>query len=81
MSEFARNWTHTIYPNLDRRPAGKWTNGLVRRRFGLFDLLLLWQSRAAERHALREMDDRMLKDVRLTHTQVDQESRKPFWRA
>ncbi len=80
MGEFTRNWTHTILPNLDRRPAGKWTSGLVRRRFGLFDLLLRWQSRASERHALGDLDDRMLKDIGLTRTQADQESRKPFWR-
>lgn len=45
----------------------------------LFDLLLRWQDRAGQRHALAALDDRMLKDVGLTRVDVYREVRKPFW--
>ena len=47
----------------------------------LLDVLLDWQQRAAERHALRQLDDRMLKDIGLTRADIEAEARKPFWRA
>lgn len=46
----------------------------------LVDILLMWQERAFERRALREMDDRMLKDIGISATDADREGRKPFWR-
>lgn len=48
---------------------------------GVFDVLLLWQRRANERHALASLDDRMLRDLGLSRAEVAWESRKPFWRA
>jgi uncharacterized protein YjiS (DUF1127 family) len=46
-----------------------------------FEILLLWRDRANQRHALAQLDDRMLRDVGLSRADVWWESRKPFWRA
>ncbi len=43
--------------------------------------LLLWQRRANQRHALANLDDRILRDLGLSRSEVIWESRKPFWRA
>jgi uncharacterized protein YjiS (DUF1127 family) len=49
--------------------------------WSFLDVLLGWQERAAERHALRQLDDRMLKDIGLSRANIDAEAAKPFWRA
>ncbi len=46
-----------------------------------FETLLLWQCRANQRHALAHLDDRMLRDLGLSRSEVARELRKPFWRA
>jgi uncharacterized protein YjiS (DUF1127 family) len=46
-----------------------------------FEILLRWQRRANERHALAQLDDRMLRDLGLSRSEIAWESRKPFWRA
>jgi len=46
----------------------------------VWNTLIRWQRRATMRHALREMDDRMLRDIGLTRRQVDREANKSFWR-
>ncbi len=46
-----------------------------------FEILLLWQRRANKRHALAQLDDRLLRDLGLSRSDVVWESRKPFWRA
>lgn len=46
-----------------------------------FGILLLWQRRANERHALAHLDDRMQRDLGLSRSEIAWESRKPFWRA
>jgi uncharacterized protein YjiS (DUF1127 family) len=46
-----------------------------------FGILLLWQRRANERHALAQLDDRLLRDLGLSRSEAARESRKPFWRA
>ncbi len=43
--------------------------------------LLPWQERDRQRHALEQLDARMLKDVGLSRADVDLELRKPFWHA
>jgi uncharacterized protein YjiS (DUF1127 family) len=45
-----------------------------------FDALLLWQERARQRHHLRELDDRMLRDLGLSRADIEREATKPFWR-
>ncbi len=65
-----------------RRPTAAW--------FGEFWLeaaarairtLLSWQERDRQRHALAQLDARMLNDVGLSRAEVDLELRKPFWHA
>ncbi len=46
----------------------------------LLRLLLVWQDRERQRHHLRGLDDRMLKDMGLSHADVAHEAAKPFWR-
>ena len=46
-----------------------------------FDVMLTWQERAAQRHALRGMDDRGLADIGLTRADVEVEASKPFWQS
>ena len=56
--------------------------GLVRAAAArVFGTLLLWQRRANERHALAHLDDRILRDLGLSRSEVAWESRKPFWQA
>ena len=56
--------------------------GLIRAAAArVFATLLLWQRRANQRHALAHLDDRMLRDLGLSRSEVRWESRKPFWRA
>lgn len=42
--------------------------------------LRLWSGRAAQREALAELDDRLLRDIGLTRREVLRESGKPPWR-
>ncbi len=55
--------------------------GRLRRDAGdLLRLLLVWQDRARQRHCLRRLDDRLLKDMGLSRADVEHEAVKPFWR-
>ncbi|HEY5598554.1 MAG TPA: DUF1127 domain-containing protein [Kiloniellales bacterium] len=45
------------------------------------NLLLTWQERAAERHALASLETRMLRDIGLSRADALREAAKPFWRA
>ena len=47
---------------------------------GFVDCVISWQQRASERHHLRGLDDRLLKDIGITRADVDNEVSKPFWR-
>lgn len=47
----------------------------------LLDLLLSWQERSGQRHALLHLSDRELRDVGITRVDAGNEARKPFWRA
>ena len=40
---------------------------------------VIWQERAEQRHALSELDERMLKDIGVTNADAYKEARKPFW--
>jgi uncharacterized protein YjiS (DUF1127 family) len=42
--------------------------------------LLTWSERARQRRALLALDDRLLKDIGLSRSDVAQECMKPFWR-
>ena len=43
-------------------------------------LILQWQSRAEQRFALAQLDNRMLRDIGIDHTSAKSEAAKPFWR-
>jgi len=47
---------------------------------GVVDRLVEWQERARSRVLLGRLDDRMLRDVGLTRSDVEVETAKPFWR-
>ncbi len=51
------------------------------RSWSILSTLLTWQSRSEGRRHLRELDDRLLKDVGLTRADAQYESSKPFWKA
>ena len=44
------------------------------------ETLRLWGSRIRDRHAFPALDDRDLRDLRMTRWELEQELRKPFWR-
>jgi uncharacterized protein YjiS (DUF1127 family) len=41
--------------------------------------LVTWRQRARSRHLLRRLDDRMLRDVGLSRSDVERECAKHFW--
>lgn len=45
------------------------------------EAVLAWQDRARQRQLLARMDDRLLRDMGLTRTDIAIEAEKPFWRA
>ena len=56
--------------------------GLVGRFFTLvLTKLVDWQERSEQRHHLAGMDDRMRKDIGISHVDALRESDKPFWKA
>ncbi len=44
-------------------------------------LLTAWCDRSRQRRHLRDLDDRMLRDVGICRHDVEREVDKPFWRA
>ncbi len=53
----------------------------IRQVFRAFlNVLLRWQRRFEDRNYLSHMNEAMLRDIGMTRAEVDQESRKPFWR-
>ncbi|TVQ35515.1 MAG: DUF1127 domain-containing protein [Geminicoccaceae bacterium] len=66
----ATNWTPTI-PR-QTHTATDWLH-LAMRQVGV------WYARARERHALAQLDARMLRDIGLTEAQAQDEASKPFW--
>ena len=45
------------------------------------ETLATWQERSHTRAALRDLDDRLLRDMGINHADAHQEARKPFWKA
>jgi uncharacterized protein YjiS (DUF1127 family) len=45
----------------------------------LVSQVVQWQERVRSRHLLRQLDDRMLRDVGLSRCDVDRECAKHFW--
>ncbi len=46
---------------------------------GLLRLVLAWRQRAESRRALRDLDDRLLRDIGLDRVDAKLEADKPFW--
>lgn len=47
----------------------------------LFDTLLDWMERSRQRHALGQLDPRLLADMGVDRATAQAEAAKPFWRA
>lgn len=65
------------------RAGRHWRRG--RRRLSLLGArvlaqLVAWQERRWQRHALRYLDDGMLKDIGISRADAEREAAKPFWR-
>jgi uncharacterized protein YjiS (DUF1127 family) len=43
------------------------------------DVLRTWQHRHRGRRALRQLDDRLLRDIGVSRAEAAREARKPFW--
>lgn len=48
---------------------------------GAFVLFARWRRRAAERRALRQLDDHLLRDIGLDRPRLEEMAARPFWRA
>ena len=46
----------------------------------VFVVLREWRRRSSERNQLAALDDRMLRDIGLTHAEREFLANKPFWR-
>lgn len=60
-----------------------WSIGELAVALALHGLLMLmvWQERARDRRRLASLTDYELRDIGLSHSQIDRETRKPFWQA
>ena len=67
---------HRISPPLYWSSAPAWLGGLI---VAAVDRLLLWHEVARQRHALRKLDDRMLRDIGVSQADVERECLRPFW--
>jgi len=41
----------------------------------------IWRARLAERRQMRQLDERLLKDIGLDADLIERETSKPFWQA
>ena len=75
---------HTIDTNLTGAASA---HGKSLRAFGKVRLvvskclriMMIWQERAEQRHALGELNERMLKDIGISRVDAFREAQKPFW--
>lgn len=47
----------------------------------VLETALTWLQRDRDRRTLQSLDDRLLRDIGVSRAQVEDEARKPFWRA
>jgi uncharacterized protein YjiS (DUF1127 family) len=66
-----------LEPQLNQSPARPKRTWLEK----IIATFVTWQNRDIQRHHLRNLDDRLLADMRITRADAEHESRKPFWRA
>ena len=48
-------------------------------RYAWAGVIRTWLQRSRQRRALAELDDRMLRDIGVTHAQAQREAVRPFW--
>ena len=77
----SEHWMQTNGAAAQTGFGGRWRAELLGLTIRAFETLLAWQTRAAERGQLAAMDDRLLRDVGLTRSDVERERIKPFWTA
>ena len=63
------------------RPLSPQVPPLSRMAFAVARTVMAWETRRIERHALRRLDDHMLRDIGLPVYEARAEAQKPFWRA
>lgn len=63
------------------RPLSPQALPLSRVAFAVARTVLAWETRRMERHALRRLDDHLLRDIGLPVEEARVEAQKPFWRA
>ncbi len=59
-------------PTSTAAPGRRWLDALL--------TLEAWLDRREQRHALRGLDDHMLRDIGLSRSAAEHEAGKPFWR-
>jgi uncharacterized protein YjiS (DUF1127 family) len=74
MREMPRDCIDTVWDFQTARPLG--ITGLLT---AFADRVPMWQERARGRHLLKQLDDRMLRDIGLSPADVAQECAKHFW--
>ncbi|MEZ5670308.1 MAG: DUF1127 domain-containing protein [Alphaproteobacteria bacterium] len=72
--------TQQIHHRLAAAPAGRGVAMVVNAVRAMVMAIDTIVTRQRARRHLESLDDRMLKDIGLTHADVFVESRKPFWR-
>ncbi|WP_245560706.1 DUF1127 domain-containing protein [Fodinicurvata sediminis] len=60
---------------------GRTSRTLTERAIRIFEAPVVWMERWEHRQKLRQMDDRILRDIGLSRADIYREARKPFWRA
>ena len=73
--------THSILPQVPSSAHAKHSlRDLLQQAIqATYATLLLWNDRQVQRNHLRELDDRLLRDMGLSREEVRQETLKPFW--
>lgn len=66
--------------SLVQSPA-RYRNTLLWLMIGMCEAPVVWMERWEHRQRLRELDERILRDVGLSRADIYREARKPFWRA
>ncbi len=55
------------------------TKSLTERLISLLNIMQVWAERHRSRRALAQLDDRMLSDIGLSRSTIEEEIEKPFW--
>ncbi|NVJ90094.1 MAG: DUF1127 domain-containing protein [Methylocystaceae bacterium] len=72
----------TLNNNFQCTPCGtekRTTKSLTERLISLLNIVHVWTERHRSRRALAQLDDRMLSDIGLSRSTIEEEIEKPFW--